>query len=184
MGQRLRPRDLALLALESPTAPMHNATIEIFDPGSSGFDHDRLVELVADRISFVPRYRQRVQSVPGRLANPVWVDDPHFELGYHVRRSALPRPRCLSAEVPSCRLRQVRDRALPLRGALGLLDVSLRGLGLLAGRHGAPPSWWVERSVPARAGATPQEASASSRSCLRTNSIRWQTVTQTIAASA
>ena len=48
--------------------------------------------LILDRIPFVPRYRQRVQSVPGHLANPVWVDDDHFDIGYHVRRSALPRP--------------------------------------------------------------------------------------------
>ncbi len=92
MGHRLRPRDLALLALESPTSPMHQAAVEIFEPGDSGFDHDRLVELIADRISFAPRYRQRLQPVPGRLANPVWHDDPDFDLGYHVRRSALPRP--------------------------------------------------------------------------------------------
>ena len=91
MSERLRPRDLAFLAVESPTTPMHNATVEIFD-GTSGFDYDRLVELVADRIAFVPRYRQRLQWVPGRLANPEWVDDPAFDLGYHVRRSALPRP--------------------------------------------------------------------------------------------
>jgi diacylglycerol O-acyltransferase len=71
---------------------MHNATVEIFDPGDSGFDYDRLVELIADRIAFVPRYRQRLQSVPGHLANPAWVDDQTFDLGYHVRRSALPRP--------------------------------------------------------------------------------------------
>ncbi len=92
MSERLRPRDLAFLAAESRSTPMHNATVEIFDPGQSGFDYDRLVELVADRISFVPRYRQRIQVVPGRLANPVWVDDEHFDLNYHVRRSALPRP--------------------------------------------------------------------------------------------
>ncbi len=92
MSERLRPRDLAFLATESPTTPMHNATVEIFDPSDSGFDYDRLVELIADRIAFVPRYRQRLQSVPGRLANPSWVDDDSFDLGYHVRRSALPRP--------------------------------------------------------------------------------------------
>lgn len=92
MSERLRPRDLALLAEESATSPMHNATVEIFDPGESGFDYDRLVALIWDRISFVPRYRQRLQAVPGRVANPVWVDDPHFDIGYHVRRSALPRP--------------------------------------------------------------------------------------------
>ncbi|WP_210648917.1 wax ester/triacylglycerol synthase family O-acyltransferase [Nocardioides sp. SYSU D00065] len=92
MSERLRPRDLAILAAESATTPMHNATLEIFDPGDSGFDHDRLVELIADRIAFVPRYRQRLQTVPARLANPAWVDDDGFDLGYHVRRSALPRP--------------------------------------------------------------------------------------------
>ena len=92
MSERLRPRDLAFLATESPTTPMHNATVEIFDPGDSGFDYERLVALIDDRIAFVPRYRQRIQAVPGRLANPVWLDDPDFDLAYHVRRSALPRP--------------------------------------------------------------------------------------------
>ncbi|MDI6911926.1 wax ester/triacylglycerol synthase family O-acyltransferase [Nocardioides sp.] len=92
MTERLRPRDVAVLAEESASTPMHNATVEIFEPGQSGFDYARLVGLVQERISFVPRYRQRVQPVPGRIANPVWVDDEHFDLGYHVRRSALPRP--------------------------------------------------------------------------------------------
>ena len=92
MSERLRPRDLAVLAGESASTPRHNATVEIFDPAESGFDYARLMELVGDRISFVPRYRQRIARVPGGLANPVWVDDPDFDLGYHVRRSALPRP--------------------------------------------------------------------------------------------
>jgi diacylglycerol O-acyltransferase len=92
MGDRLTPRDLAFLTEESASAPRQNATVEIFEPGPGGFDYDALLALIADRISFVPRYRQRVQPVPGRLANPVWVDDPTFDLGYHVRRSALPRP--------------------------------------------------------------------------------------------
>ncbi|WP_232676165.1 wax ester/triacylglycerol synthase family O-acyltransferase [Nocardioides sp. R-C-SC26] len=92
MGERLRARDLSFLATETATAPRHNATIEIFEPGASGFDYDRLLELIADRMSFVPRYRQRLVEVPGHLAAPVWVDDKHFDLAYHVRRSALPRP--------------------------------------------------------------------------------------------
>ncbi len=92
MSDRLRPRDLAFLADESPTTPMHNATVEIFEPGDSGFDYAALVRLIGDRIAFVPRYRQRLRRVPGHLANPVWVDAPGFDLAYHVRRSALPRP--------------------------------------------------------------------------------------------
>lgn len=92
MTDRLTARDLAILAQETPQTPMHNATVEIFEPGESGFDYDAFVALVNDRISFVPRYRQRLVSVPGRLGNPVWVDDPAFDLAFHVRRSAVPRP--------------------------------------------------------------------------------------------
>ncbi len=92
MAERLRPRDLAFLTEETLEAPRHNMTIDIVDPGADGFDHQRFVDLVRDRIAFVPRFRQRVQSVPGGLANPMWVDDPSFDLAYHVRRSALPRP--------------------------------------------------------------------------------------------
>jgi diacylglycerol O-acyltransferase / wax synthase len=92
MSERLRQRDLAFLELETPTTPRQNCTVEVFDPADSGFDYDRFVALILDRIPFVPRYRQRLQAVPGHLANPVWVDDDHFDIGYHVRRSALPRP--------------------------------------------------------------------------------------------
>jgi diacylglycerol O-acyltransferase / wax synthase len=92
VSERLRLRDLAFLELESPTTPRQNCTVEVFDAGGSGFDYERFVALILDRISFVPRYRQRAQAVPGHLANPVWVDDDAFDIGYHVRRSALPRP--------------------------------------------------------------------------------------------
>ncbi|WP_370074292.1 wax ester/triacylglycerol synthase family O-acyltransferase [Nocardioides sp.] len=116
MSERLRPRDLAFLAEETPSTPMHNATVEIFDPGDSGFDYDKLVELIGDRISFVPRYRQKIQQVPGRLANPVWIDDPHFDLGYHVRRSALPRPGSLEQlrELVARIVSRPLDRSKPL----------------------------------------------------------------------
>ena len=71
---------------------MHVGSVMVFQPPDQGFDYDRLVALITNRIAFVPRYRQRVREVPGRLANPVWVDDVHFDITYHVRRSALPRP--------------------------------------------------------------------------------------------
>ena len=47
---------------------------------------------IGARLAANPRLRQRVRSVPGRVANPVWVDDAAFDLDYHVRRSALPAP--------------------------------------------------------------------------------------------
>lgn len=116
MSERLRPRDVALLAEESASAPRHNATVEIFDPGKSGLDYARLVQLVHERISFVPRYRQLIQFVPGRIANPVWVDDDNFDLGYHVRRSALPRPGSLDQlrELVSRIVSRPLDRSRPL----------------------------------------------------------------------
>jgi len=110
MSERLRPSDLALLGEETSRTPRHNATLEIFDPAESGFDYDALIAHIEDRITFVPRYRQHLRRVPGRLANPVWVDDPDFDLAYHVRRSALPRPgsldqlRELTARIMSRRL--------------------------------------------------------------------------------
>ncbi|WP_310964377.1 WS/DGAT/MGAT family O-acyltransferase [Nocardioides terrisoli] len=110
MTERLRTRDVALLAQETPHTPMHNVTLEVFDPRDSGFDYGALVAHIDDRIAFVPRYRQRVRRVPGGLAHPVWVDDPDFDLAYHVRRSALPRPgtleqlRELTARIASRRL--------------------------------------------------------------------------------
>jgi diacylglycerol O-acyltransferase len=89
---RLRPGDMALLSMDSANSPMHLATVEIFDPGDEGFDYRKLVALVGDRLAFVPRYRQRLMAVPGSLARPVWVDDDDFDITYHVRQSALPRP--------------------------------------------------------------------------------------------
>ncbi|GAA1091300.1 wax ester/triacylglycerol synthase family O-acyltransferase [Nocardioides dubius] len=71
---------------------MHNATLEIFDPGDSGFDYLALTQLITDRIAFVPRYRKVIRPVLGSLANPVWIDDAGFDISYHVRRSGLPRP--------------------------------------------------------------------------------------------
>jgi diacylglycerol O-acyltransferase / wax synthase len=92
VADRLSPLDASFLYVEEPTTPMHVGSVAVFEEPTDSFDHDRLVDLISERIAFVPRYRQRVREVPGRLANPVWVDDENFDIGYHVRRSALPRP--------------------------------------------------------------------------------------------
>jgi diacylglycerol O-acyltransferase / wax synthase len=92
MPQRLTPLEVSLLALDTAHTPGHVGTVDIFDPGPEGFDYERLIALIHERLAFVPRYRQRVRGIPARLAAPVWVDDENFDLTFHVRRSALPRP--------------------------------------------------------------------------------------------
>lgn len=92
MADRLNSLDVSFLYLEESTTPMHVGSVAIFQPPAEGFDYDRLVRLIRGRIALVPRFRQRVRWVPGGLANPVWVDDESFDVTYHVRRSALPRP--------------------------------------------------------------------------------------------
>jgi len=116
VSDRLSPLDVSFLYLEEPTTPMHVGSVSLFESPRQGFDHERLVELIQERIALVPRYRQRIRWVPGYLANPVWVDDENFDVTYHVRRSALPRPgtdqqlRELVARVQGRRL----DRDRPL----------------------------------------------------------------------
>jgi diacylglycerol O-acyltransferase len=81
-----------MLALDTVHTPGHVSSVAVFESEDDDLDHQRLVSLVEERIAYVPRYRQRVLSVPARLAAPVWVDDDDFDLSFHLRRSALPRP--------------------------------------------------------------------------------------------
>lgn len=71
---------------------MHIGGLAIFAPPHEPFDTQQLAELVDSRLDLVPRYRQRIRQTPAGLAAPVWLDDENFDLGYHVRRTALPRP--------------------------------------------------------------------------------------------
>lgn len=139
MVDRVHPRDLAFLIEETPETPRHNATIEIFEPGERGFDHLDLIELIRDRIGFVPRYRQRILGVPGRVANPVWVDDVNFDLGYHVRRSALPKPGTMDQlrELASRIVSRPLDRDRPLWEIYVIEGLADGNVALLSKSHQA-----------------------------------------------
>jgi diacylglycerol O-acyltransferase / wax synthase len=91
--ERLSALDVSFLYMETPTTAMHIGSVARFaPPADEPFDYDALCALVSRRIALVPRYRQKVRWVPGHIANPVWVDDEDFDISYHVRRSALPKP--------------------------------------------------------------------------------------------
>jgi diacylglycerol O-acyltransferase / wax synthase len=69
---------------------MHVAACSVFTGSAPAYDE--LVEAIDSRLHLVPRYRQRLAFVPFNQGRPVWVDDPHFKLQFHVRHTALPRP--------------------------------------------------------------------------------------------
>lgn len=92
MPTRLTLLEQTALALNTARTPRTLGTVAIFDPPEGGGGYDELVKLIADRIRYVPRYRQRVLDVWFRLSGPVWVDSGAFDLHQHVRRSVLPRP--------------------------------------------------------------------------------------------
>ena len=116
MSERLSSADVAAFYLEGRTTPQHIGGLAVFAPPENRLDYERLVHLLEERISLVPRYRQKVRAVPGHLANPVWVDDPNFDITYHLRRSALPRPGTQAQLLEFCARIQSRllDRARPL----------------------------------------------------------------------
>lgn len=93
---RLTAADEVFLDLEGPAAHMHVGAVALYDLGplrtaEGGLDLPRVVRQTAAALPWVPRFRQRLSSIP-LFGRPVWVDDEHFNLHYHVRHAALPRP--------------------------------------------------------------------------------------------
>lgn len=139
MPSRLPTRDIAFLTQENARAPLHVATLAILDPGPGGFDHDTLVESINERIAFVPRYRQRLVGAPAGLGRPVWLDDEDFDLTYHVRRSALPRPGSMAQlrELVARLLARRLDRQRPLWEAYLVEGLADERVALLIKSHQA-----------------------------------------------
>jgi WS/DGAT/MGAT family acyltransferase len=92
--QRLSGLDATFLYLESPSNLMHVASTAVFDPSTvpGGYSFDKVKELVESRLHLLPPFRRRLVEVPFQLHHPLWVEDPDFDLDYHMRRAALPSP--------------------------------------------------------------------------------------------
>lgn len=112
--ERLTPIDAEILSTENDRSAAHGISIGVFDGPEPSFDD--LCDLVAERVKLVPRYRQRLVEVPFGMARPVWVDDPHFSIDFHVRHTALPRRKKADAlaMLVSRLLSQRLDRGKPL----------------------------------------------------------------------
>jgi WS/DGAT/MGAT family acyltransferase len=118
--ERLAAIDNSFLVFEKSDAYMHVACTQIFDAGrllqaDGGIDVGALERLVESKLHLIPRYRQKLAFIPIEQY-PVWVDDPNFNLKYHIRHTSLPRPgdarqlKRLSARI----MQQHLDRRRPL----------------------------------------------------------------------
>jgi diacylglycerol O-acyltransferase len=89
---RLSPSDAAFYQREDTATPMYVGSLSILRRPRGGLSYEALLETVERRLPQIPRYRQKVREVTLGIARPVWIDDPDFDITYHVRRSALPSP--------------------------------------------------------------------------------------------
>jgi hypothetical protein len=87
---RLSGLDASFLALEEGGAHMHVGSVLLFEGKAPAYDD--FVAQLERRLALVPRYRQKLAFPPLVQSRPVWIDDPHFNAGYHVRHTALPAP--------------------------------------------------------------------------------------------
>jgi diacylglycerol O-acyltransferase / wax synthase len=134
---RLTGLDSSFLDLERDSAHMHVAGCMVFDGGAPAYDE--LVAQIVSRLHLVPRYRQRLAFVPLSQGRPVWVDDPYFNVDFHVRHTALPSPggddqlKRLAGRVFS----QALDRSRPLWEIWLVEGLGDGGFALLSKTHHA-----------------------------------------------
>lgn len=141
---RLSALDASFLHLERLETPMHVGAVSIFE-GAPFFDESgrfRLAEvrrLVGSRLHLIPRFRKRLMFVPFEQGRPIWVDDARFDIGYHVRLTALPHPGsreqllALTARVQS----QLLDRDRPLWELWFVEGLEGGNIGLIQKTHHA-----------------------------------------------
>jgi WS/DGAT/MGAT family acyltransferase len=138
--ERLSNLDGSFLALETRTTHMHVGAVAIFAPGPSigdqGVDIETIRRLIMSRLDLIPRYRQRLATVPLE-GSPVWVDDEHFHLDYHVRHIALPYPGSTEQlkDLTGRLMSQQLDRSKPLWELYIVEGLEDGGFALIAKIH-------------------------------------------------
>jgi WS/DGAT/MGAT family acyltransferase len=92
--QQLTGLDAAFLAMETDNVFGHVASVIVLDPSTAPgpLTLERLTALIGRRLHLIPPFRRRLVTVPLGLDQPYWIEDPDFDLEYHVREIALPEP--------------------------------------------------------------------------------------------
>lgn len=117
--RQLTSLDAQFLALETPRQYGHVSGIAVLDPTTAPggkLELSQVQNLIAERLSLLPVFRWRLAEIPFGLDYPYWIDDPDFDLEYHVRELALPGPgndKQLTEQVARIFSRPL-DRARPL----------------------------------------------------------------------
>ncbi len=116
--QQLTGLDAAFLAMETHAVFGHIGSVCVLDPSTSpdGITLAKLTSLIEERIHLIPPFRRRLANVPLGLDQPYWIEDPGFDIEYHVRELALPSPgddRQLAEQASRLHARPL-DRSRPL----------------------------------------------------------------------
>jgi WS/DGAT/MGAT family acyltransferase len=92
--QRLTGLDATFLYMETPSAYMHVAGLMILDPTEvpGGFSFEKVKDFYGSRLHLAAPFRRRLAEIPLGLHHPLWVEDPDFDLDYHLRHIAVPPP--------------------------------------------------------------------------------------------
>ena len=92
--RQLSGTDATFLAIETPTTTGHVGGLSIIDPSTATepLTLERLTALFAERLPLIPVLHRRLHTVPLGLDQPYWVDDPDFDIEFHLRELALPAP--------------------------------------------------------------------------------------------
>ncbi|MEY2588450.1 MAG: diacylglycerol O-acyltransferase / wax synthase [Acidimicrobiaceae bacterium] len=92
--ERLTGLDASFLYNETPTLHMHTLKYSVLDVSTvpGGYDFARFQHELERRLHLLPPFRRRIVEVPGRINHPVWIEDPGFDLSFHVRRVTVPAP--------------------------------------------------------------------------------------------
>ena len=116
--QRLTGLDATFLYTETPSQHMHVSMVGVFDTSTmrGGYSFDTVRGLIESRLPRIPMFRRRLVEVPFRLHHPVMVEDPDFDLDFHVRRMAVPAPGSMRelTDMAGDFLSRPLDRARPM----------------------------------------------------------------------
>jgi diacylglycerol O-acyltransferase len=95
MLRQLSAQDASFIYMETPATPMHVGSLGIYDPSTTAIDEyteEMFLRFVEERLHLLGMSRQRLVPVPFNADHPYWMEDGDFDLEYHIRRIAVPRP--------------------------------------------------------------------------------------------